>query len=81
MRTFWRCIQALSTLLAERKPNNPVKLTARAAREIRERFARGATVLELAQTYWVSDQAVKDVLNFETWVGAGGLRPGTTKDS
>jgi hypothetical protein len=50
------------------------RLSARAAREIRERFASGESVYDLASDYGVSDQAIKDVLNFETWVGAGGPR-------
>jgi len=44
------------------------------ARAIRERFARGDPVLKLAHEYGVSDQTIKDILNFETWVSAGGPR-------
>ena len=44
------------------------------ARRIRELFAEGETVLGLAQRFDVSDQTIKDVLNFETWSSAGGPR-------
>ena len=55
-------------------PQKGAKLNAQTAREIREAYAGGVTVLELAERFRVSDQAVKDVLNFETWASAGGPR-------
>ena len=55
-------------------PSKGAKLNAQVARQIREAYADGATVLELAKRFGVSDQAVKDVLNFETWASAGGPR-------
>lgn len=54
------------------------KLNAQKAREIRERFAKGATADELANAFGVSDQAIKDIVNFETWVSAGGPKPPVT---
>lgn len=56
------------------KPYNATKLTAEKAREIRVRFAAGESPQELAEAFGVSDQAVKDVVNFETWQSAGGPR-------
>ena len=53
---------------------NATKLTVEKAREIRVRFAGGETAQELATAFGVSDQAVKDVVNFETWQSAGGPR-------
>lgn len=53
---------------------NTAKLDALKARAIREAFTRGRTVEQLVSQYGVSDQAIKDVLNFETWASAGGPR-------
>lgn len=50
------------------------KLSNDKARKIRERFAAGESAADLAAEFAVSDQAVKDIVNFETWVGAGGPR-------
>jgi DNA invertase Pin-like site-specific DNA recombinase len=55
-------------------PYKGPKLQAAQAREIRELYADGHSVLELAARFHVSDQAIKDVLNFETWSSAGGPR-------
>ena len=51
---------------------NATKLTAEKARQIRIRFAAGESPQELAAAFGVSDQAVKDVVNFGTWQSAGG---------
>jgi hypothetical protein len=51
------------------------KLNRDKARQIRERFAAGESADRLAQEFGVSDQAIKDIVNFETWVGAGGPKP------
>jgi hypothetical protein len=50
------------------------KLNGHSAREIRELYAQGISVMILAARFSVSDQAIKDVLNFETWGSAGGPR-------
>ena len=55
----------------QRKPFNARKLTAEKAREIRVRHGDGESILKLARDYGVSDQAIKDVLNYETWGSAG----------
>jgi hypothetical protein len=57
-----------------KNPNKGAKLNAQAARQIREAYAAGEEVLDLAARFSVSDQAIKDVLNFETWAAAGGPR-------
>lgn len=57
-----------------------VRLTAQAAKEIRVRFSAGETVEQLKEIFSVSDQAVRDVLNFETWAGAGGPRRTNYRD-
>jgi hypothetical protein len=51
------------------------KLNTYTARQIRERFAAGESAAKLAADFGVSDQAIKDIVNFETWVGAGGPKP------
>jgi hypothetical protein len=58
------------------RPRSPqtIKLTATKARDIRERFAAGESIEELTCRFEVSDQAIKDVLNYETWAAAGGPR-------
>jgi hypothetical protein len=63
-----------SSIAVEKNPNKGAKLNAQTARQIREAYAGGADVLELASRFGVSDQAIKDVLNFETWASAGGPR-------
>lgn len=61
--------------MSEKKnPDKGPKLTAMQARQIRELHADGESVLDLAQRFGVSDQAISDVLNFETWGSAGGPR-------
>lgn len=50
------------------------KLSKDKARRIRERFASGEAVAVLAAEFGVSDQAIKDIINFETWASAGGPR-------
>jgi DNA invertase Pin-like site-specific DNA recombinase len=57
-----------------KNPNKGAKLNAQTARQIREAYASGDEILELATRFGVSDQAIKDVLNFETWAAAGGPR-------
>jgi DNA invertase Pin-like site-specific DNA recombinase len=59
---------------SKRNPDKGPKLNAAQARQIRELFADGESVLDLARRFSVSDQAIKDVLNFETWGSAGGPR-------
>ena len=58
----------------QKNPNKGSRLSAQNAREIREAYAVGHSILSLAERFGVSDQAIKDVLNFETWAGAGGPR-------
>ena len=58
----------------KKSPGKGAKLNATQARQIRELSAGGDSVLELARRFGVSDQAIKDVLNFETWSAAGGPR-------
>jgi transposase len=50
------------------------KLSGHSAREIRELYAQGISVMILAARFGVSYQAIKDVLNFETWGSADGPR-------
>lgn len=63
-----------SSIFVPKNPNKGPKITAQSARQIRESYAAGEEILELAARFGVSDQAIKDVLNFETWAGAGGPR-------
>jgi hypothetical protein len=51
-----------------------LRLTASVARELREFFRKRPTVRDLMEAVGVSDQTIKDVLNFETSAGAGGPR-------
>ena len=57
-----------------KNPNKGAKLSAQIARQIRESYAAGDEILDLAMEFGVSDQAIRDVLNFETWAAAGGPR-------
>jgi hypothetical protein len=68
-----------SRVSSTKHPDKGPKLNARHAREIRQLHAEGEPVLKLADQFDVSDQAIKDVLNFETWVSAGGPRRPVTQ--
>jgi hypothetical protein len=67
------------SVLSKKNPDKGPKLNAIQARQIRELYAHGDSVLELAGRFNVSDQAIKDVLNFETWGSAGGPRKPVTR--
>lgn len=49
-------------------------LTGTDARQMRERYAAGATTETLAQSFGVADRTVRSVLTGETWGSVGGPR-------